>query len=74
MSLVDTVSEKTLKTTISLTAGRGRGKSAALGLTIATAIVYGYSNIFITAPAPENLKTVFEFVVKGLEALNYREH
>lgn len=74
MSLVDTISEKTLKTTVSLTAGRGRGKSAALGLSIATAIVYGYSNIFVTAPSPENLKTLFEFIIKGLEALNYKEH
>jgi len=74
MSLVDTISEKTLKTTVALTAGRGRGKSAALGLSIATAIVYGYSNIFVTAPSPENLHTLFEFIVKGLEALNYKEH
>lgn len=74
MQIVDTISEKQLKTTISLNAGRGRGKSAALGLSVASAIVYGYSNIFVTAPSPENLKTLFEFVFKGLEALNYREH
>ncbi len=42
----------------------GQGKSAALGLAIAGAIGYGYSNIFVTAPSPENLKTVFEFVFK----------
>ena len=24
----------------------------------------GYSNIFVTAPSPENLNTLFEFVVK----------
>ena len=41
-----------------------QGKSAALGLSIAAAIGYGYSNIFVTAPHPENLKTVFEFVFK----------
>jgi N-acetyltransferase 10 len=57
-----------------LTAGRGRGKSAALGISIASAIVYGFSNIFVTAPSPENLSTVFEFVFKGLDALNYKEH
>jgi N-acetyltransferase 10 len=74
MSIVDVISEKNLKTTVSLNAGRGRGKSAALGLSIASAIVYGFSNIFVTAPSPENLKTLFEFVFKGLEALNYREH
>ena len=59
---------------MSLTAGRGRGKSAALGISIASAIVYGFSNIFVTAPSPENLTTVFEFIFKGLDALNYKEH
>ena len=74
MQIVDTISEKSLKQTISLTAGRGRGKSAALGISIASAIVYGFSNIFVTAPTPENLKSVFEFLFKGLDALNYKEH
>jgi N-acetyltransferase 10 len=74
MSIVDSVSEKNLRTTLSLSAGRGRGKSATLGVSIAGAIVYGFSNIFVTAPTPENLGTVFEFILKGLEALNYREH
>lgn len=74
MQIVDNISEKSLKSTVSLTAGRGRGKSAALGISIASAIVYGFSNIFVTAPSPENLATVFEFVFKGLDALNYKEH
>ena len=74
MQIVDIISERSLKSTVSLTAGRGRGKSAALGLCIASAIVYGFSNIFVTAPSPENLGTVFEFVFKGLDALNYKEH
>lgn len=74
MAMVDTISQKSLTTTTSLTAGRGRGKSATLGLIIASSIVYGYSNIFITAPSPENLKTLFEFIVKGLNVLNYNEH
>ena len=74
MQIVDTVSEKTLKTTVSLTAGRGRGKSAALGISMASAIVYGYSNIFVTAPTPENLGSVFDFFFSGLEALGYKEH
>jgi N-acetyltransferase 10 len=38
------------------------------------AIAYGYSNVFVTAPSPENLRTVFEFVVLGLKALKYSEH
>ena len=58
--------DKNSKVTISLNAGRGRGKSAALGLSIAAAIKLGFSNIFVTAPSPTNLKTFFEFVVIGL--------
>lgn len=74
MELVDKVSEKSMSTTISLTAGRGRGKSASLGLTISSAIVYGLSNIFVTAPHPDNLKTVFEFLFRGLDTMGYKEH
>jgi tRNA(Met) C34 N-acetyltransferase TmcA len=29
-------------------------------------------NIFVTAPSPENLKTVFEFIFKGFDALEYQ--
>ena len=57
-----------------MTAARGRGKSAALGLAIAAALVHGYSNIFVTSPNPENLKTLFEFIFKGMDALGYEEH
>ena len=74
MQLVDKISEKNMKSTLSLTAGRGRGKSASLGIAIASSIVYGLSNIFVTAPSPENLKTVFEFIFRGLDSLNYKEH
>jgi N-acetyltransferase 10 len=71
---VDAIAEKTLSSTVTLTAGRGRGKSAALGLAIAAALAHGYSNIFVTSPSPENLKTLFEFVFKGMDALGYEEH
>jgi N-acetyltransferase 10 len=47
---VEAISEKTLRSTVSLTAPRGRGKSAALGLAISAAIAFGYSNIFVTSP------------------------
>lgn len=57
-----------------MTAGRGRGKSAALGLSLAGAVAYGYANIFVTAPTPENLRTLFEMVLKGFDALEYKEH
>lgn len=74
MQLFDAIVEKNLRYTISITAGRGRGKSAAMGIILAGAIVSGFSNIFVTAPSPENLNTFFEFAVKGLEALGYVEH
>jgi len=74
LTFVDAIAEETLRSTVTLTAARGRGKSAALGVAIAAAIAHGYSNIFITSPSPENLKTLFEFVFKGFDALNYLDH
>ncbi|EME79357.1 uncharacterized protein MYCFIDRAFT_50810 [Pseudocercospora fijiensis CIRAD86] len=74
MTFVEAIAEKTLASTVTLTAGRGRGKSAALGMAIAAAIAHGYGNIFITSPSPENLKTLFEFVFKGFDALGYQDH
>ena len=71
---VEALSEQTLKSTVTMTAARGRGKSAALGLVISAAVAFGYSNIFVTSPSPENLKTVFEFVFRGFDLLNYTEH
>lgn len=68
MTLLDAASEKTLRSTVALTAARGRGKSAALGLSIAGALALGYSNIFVTAPSPENLTTLFEFVLKVISS------
>lgn len=74
VSFLDAASEKTLRSTVALTAARGRGKSASLGLAIAGALALGYSNIFVTAPSPENLRTLFDFVFKGLDELDYKEH
>lgn len=74
LTFIDAIAEKTLSSTVTLTAARGRGKSAALGLAIAAALAHGYANIFVTSPSPENLKTLFEFVFKGLDALGYEEH
>ena len=74
LKFVEAISEKTLRSTVSLTAARGRGKSAALGLAIAAAVGFGYSNIFVTSPSPENLHTLFDFIFKGFDALNYEEH
>ncbi|KAI1303101.1 RNA cytidine acetyltransferase [Halotydeus destructor] len=74
LKFIDALSEKTLKSTVSLTAARGRGKSAALGLAIAAAIGFNYSNIYVTSPSPENLKTLFDFILKGFEAIKLQEH
>ncbi|XP_033228429.1 RNA cytidine acetyltransferase-like [Belonocnema kinseyi] len=74
LKFIETISEKTLRSTVSLTAARGRGKSATMGLAIAGAIAFGYSNIYVTSPSPENLNTLFEFVFKGLDILDYKEH
>jgi N-acetyltransferase 10 len=74
LTFVEAISEKTLRSTVALTAGRGRGKSAALGVSIAAAIAHGYSNVFVTSPSPENLKTLFEFVFKAFDSLGYAEH
>jgi N-acetyltransferase 10 len=74
LTFVDAISEKSLQSTVTLTAARGRGKSAALGIAIASAIVHGYSNIFVTSPSPENLKTLFEFTFKAFDALGYMDH
>ncbi|KAK0285735.1 N-acetyltransferase 10 [Friedmanniomyces endolithicus] len=74
LTFVEAISEKTMASTVTLTAARGRGKSAALGVAIAAAIAHGYSNVFITSPSPENLKTLFEFIFKGFDALGYLDH
>ncbi|CAM0871752.1 unnamed protein product [Alopecurus aequalis] len=74
INFLDSILDKSLRSTVALLAARGRGKSAALGLAIAGAIAAGYSNIFVTAPSPENLNTLFDFVCKGMNALEYKEH
>ncbi|EOD28649.1 hypothetical protein EMIHUDRAFT_314847 [Emiliania huxleyi CCMP1516] len=74
LTFVEAAADKSLRCTVALTAARGRGKSAALGLSLAAAVAYGYANIFVTAPSPENLRTLFEFVLKGFDALEYKEH
>lgn len=74
IKFTETLAKKTSRATVSLTAARGRGKSAALGLSIASAVAHGYSNIYVTSPTPENLHTLFEFVLKGLKAVHLTEH
>lgn len=73
LKMIDLITEKSVQGTVAVTAGRGRGKSAALGLATAAAIHVGLNNIFVTSPTPENLGTFFEFVFKGFDALEYEE-
>ena len=44
-----------------------------MGLGLAAALAKGVSNIFVTAPAAENLGTFFEFCIKGLELLGFKQ-
>jgi len=72
---LEACSEKThVTSTVAMTAARGRGKSAAMGLCLAGAISLGYSTLAVTAPEPENLVSVFDFLCRGLKALKYQEH
>lgn len=50
----------------------GRGKSATLGLAIALSLELKYSNIFISSSSIENVDIVFKFLLKGLDALQYK--
>lgn len=43
LKFIEAISEKTLRSTVIMTAARGRGKSAALGLAMTTAVGFGYS-------------------------------
>ncbi len=54
-----------------LTANRGRGKSAILGLGLAGLLssVKGRFNVVVTAPSLYNVQVLFEFLKKGLERL-----
>ena len=52
----------------------GIAVAATIGLGLAAAVAHGYGNVFVTAPSPENLKTAFLFLVKGLDALAYAPH
>ena len=51
MKILSSLIEKQ-KITLAVTAARGRGKSAAIGLAVAGAVFLGYSNILVTAPDP----------------------
>ncbi|GIQ82520.1 hypothetical protein KIPB_003676 [Kipferlia bialata] len=73
LKMLECISHHKQKSLVSLTAARGRGKSAALGLSLAGAIAYGYSQVCVVAPDVRNVGTVFEFALRGLAALGYSE-
>lgn len=41
LKFVEAISEQTFRSTVAMTAARGRGKSATLGLAIAAAVAFG---------------------------------
>lgn len=43
-----------------------------MGFGLALALAKGISNIYVTAPSPDNLVTFFEFCIKGLELLGFK--
>ena len=58
------------KRSVILTANRGRGKSAVLGMFLAHAVTQGrFKKVLVTAPSLQGIQTLFEFLMKGLEAL-----
>ncbi|TBU06459.1 helicase [Hamiltosporidium magnivora] len=67
-------SDRNNKTIISVTAARGRGKSALLGFSISDAIKNHFGVINVVAPALENVKTLFLFVENGLKELNFEKN
>lgn len=74
IALINTLADKQSRPPHCLTAARGRGKSACLGLAVAAAVALGYVNVYVTSPHPENLITLFEFLLRGLDACLYQEH
>lgn len=83
LTFVDAISKKTLSSTVTLTATRGRGKYAALRLAIAAALAHGYSEHLCYEPRPQELEDPFRvhiqghgcFGVRGISGLRHRaEH
>lgn len=57
-----------------VTAARGRGKSASMGLAAAGAISMGVAQVAVTSPAPENVKALFDFTQHGLIQAGFTKH
>ena len=52
LAFIDALAERRARSVTTLTAPRGRGKSAALGLCLAAAVATGYASVFATRPRP----------------------
>ena len=57
------------KRVVVITANRGRGKSAILGVASAGFVRAGVRDIVVTAPSKANVSTLFEFAVKALRRM-----
>ncbi|KAF8763312.1 RNA cytidine acetyltransferase like protein [Argiope bruennichi] len=73
LKFLETLKNRTFRNILSVSSAVGRGKSAVLGLAIAGSLAFNYSNIFISAMCYKNVSTVFKFLLKGLDVLNYKE-
>ncbi len=70
-SIIEAVKER--KRAFILTANRGRGKSAAIGLALAHILMNTRINrAVVTSPSLEGIQTLFEFLMKGLESQGVR--
>lgn len=58
----------------SVIASRGRGKSAALGFSIAEALDKNYSMVLISALFLDNVQEIFTFIINGLNSLGYKKN
>ena len=56
LAFIDALAARRARSVTTLTAPRGRGKSAALGLCLAAAVATGYASVFVTAPAVDNVR------------------
>ncbi|MEM4700945.1 MAG: GNAT family N-acetyltransferase [Candidatus Bathyarchaeia archaeon] len=57
---------------IVLISNRGRGKSALLGLGAAALLFMGFERVVVTAPACEEVQTVFEMAERGLSTFGWK--
>lgn len=73
LKFLEVLKSRSFHAMLSVSSAVGRGKSAVLGLAIAGSLAFNYSNIFISSVLYKNVDTVFKFLLKGLDALNYKE-